>query len=451
VPNILVSVLTKKVKQPLSVTHPELAKEADGWDPSTLTAGSGRKMPWKCLDSHLWNASVSSRAKGNGCPICANKILVVGQNDLASRYPELAKEAFGWDPREILSGTNKKLKWKCKDCSFVWVTSANSRISRGRGCPACAHQVVSSGINDLLTLYPEIADEADGWDPNSVLAHSGKKLLWRCKEFGHSYSATVTNRTSNGRGCPICAGKILVPGFNDLLTTHPDIARSAFGWDPQTYGFSSKARLPWLCEAEGHIFHSQINNRANRNDQCPICSGKEVLKGFNDLGTVNASLAAEAFEWDPTTTTISSGVRRRWKCSEGHIWIATPSNRNLGTGCPSCAQWGFSPNDDGFIYLLRHPEWEMLQIGITNIPDDRLRRHRRLRWELLELRGPMDGHLTQQWETAILRMLKARGADLSNEKIAGKFDGYSEAWSKSTFEVNSIKELMRLTEEFENK
>ena len=62
----------------------------------------------------------------------------------------------------------------------------------------------------------------------------------------------------------------------------------------------------------------------------------------------------------------------------------------------------------------------------------------------------MDGHLTQQWETAILRMLKAKGADLSNGKIAGKFDGYSEAWSKSTFEVKSIKELMRLTEEFEN-
>jgi hypothetical protein len=35
--------------------------------------------------------------------------------------------------------------------------------------------------------------------------------------------------------------------------------------------------------------------------------------------------------------------------------------------------------------------------------------------------------------------------------IAGKFDGYSEAWSKSTFEAKSIKELMRLTEEFEEK
>ena len=61
----------------------------------------------------------------------------------------------------------------------------------------------------------------------------------------------------------------------------------------------------------------------------------------------------------------------------------------------------------------------------------------------------MDGHLTQQWEPAILRMLKAKGADLSNSKIPGKFDGYSEAWSKNKFPVKSIKELMRLAEEFE--
>jgi len=47
-------------------------------------------------------------------------------------------------------------------------------------------------------------------------------------------------------------------------------------------------------------------------------------------------------------------------------------------------------------------------------------------------------------------MLKARGADLGNASIAGKYSGYSEAWSKSTVEVKTIKELMRLTEEFES-
>jgi hypothetical protein len=91
----------------------------------------------------------------------------------------------------------------------------------------------------------------------------------------------------------------------------------------------------------------------------------------------------------------------------------------------------------------------MLQIGITNVPDNRLQSHRSLGWNLIEIRGPMDGLLTQKIELGILIMLKAKGADLSNNKIAGKFDGYSEAWSKSTFPVKTIKELMRLTEEFE--
>jgi hypothetical protein len=61
----------------------------------------------------------------------------------------------------------------------------------------------------------------------------------------------------------------------------------------------------------------------------------------------------------------------------------------------------------------------------------------------------MGGHLTKQWETAILKMLKDRGADLANSTIAGNFDGYTEAWSRSKFDAKSIIELMRLTEEFE--
>jgi hypothetical protein len=93
----------------------------------------------------------------------------------------------------------------------------------------------------------------------------------------------------------------------------------------------------------------------------------------------------------------------------------------------------------------------MFQVGITNNADRRLAEHAKNGWEIIEVRGPMNGQLAKQWERAILRMLKARGADLSNSSVAGKFDGYSESWSKSSFEVKSIKELMRLTEAFEER
>jgi hypothetical protein len=126
------------------------------------------------------------------------------------------------------------------------------------------------------------------------------------------------------------------------------------------------------------------------------------------------------------------------------------SNRaHLARGCPSCSKTGFDPNKTGWLYLLEHDDWGMLQIGISNVPEMRVKEHSSLGWELLDIRGPMDGLSAQNLETNLLASLFKKEADLSNSKIAGKFDGYSEAWSKSTFPVKSIKELMQLTEEFE--
>jgi hypothetical protein len=173
--------------------------------------------------------------------------------------------------------------------------------------------------------------------------------------------------------------------------------------------------------------------------------------GENDLKTTHPQIAREAFQWDPTTVTAGSMAKKKWRCSNNleHIWSAATNNRVRVSGCPNCANSGYDQTTPGYLYFLSHPELLMYQIGISNFPEQRILKHQKKGWELIEVRGPLDGNLAVDWETAILRMLKAKGADLSNDKIAGKFDGYSEAWSKSTFEVKSIKELMRLTEEFE--
>ena len=374
---------TKKEKQPLSVTHPELAKEADGWDPSQYTSGSSKKMPWKCSFNHCWNATVGNRAL------------------------------------------------------------------RKSGCPYCTGKSVLSGFNDLDTTHPLIAAEADGWDPREFSAGSARKKSWVCPK-SHRWNAVINDRT-NGNNCPYCLGKKLYPGFNDLETRHPDLARQAFGWDPKQVLTGSHKRLTWKCEVN-HVWISMLYSRISSGAGCPICSGHKILKGFNDLATTHPLFAIEADGWDPSTVQKGTREVKNWKCSEGHRWKNSPNSRtNMNAGCPSCAFSGFDPNQAAYMYFLIHYEWGLYQIGITNSLDRRLKEHSKNGWEPIEVRGPMDGHLTQQWETAILRMLKAKGADLSNSKIAGKFDGYSEAWSKSTFEATSIKELMRLTEEFEEK
>ena len=59
------------------------------------------------------------------------------------------------------------------------------------------------GINDLATLHPEVAVEADGWDPSLVLAGTHKKMPWKCSK-GHIWSAVVESRTRLDADCPYC-------------------------------------------------------------------------------------------------------------------------------------------------------------------------------------------------------------------------------------------------------
>ncbi len=439
---------TEKGFNDLKTTHPKLAKEADGWDPTLVVSGSNKKMSWICNKGHQWQARVADRKVGNECPYCTNTKVLSGFNDLKSVNPMLAKEAYKWDPSRFLAGSSIKKTWKCKK-GHIWTAALKDRIG-GSGCHICTNQLIQKGFNDLKTTHPKLAKEADGWDPTEEFAKTKKILNWKCS-YGHKFKSAGYSRAA-GSGCPICSNKKLLLGFNDLATTHPKLAEEAVDWDPSTVTFGmGGSKRKWKC-TKGHIYTSTLNNRRLSDTVvggCPICSGKKVLVGFNDLATTHPHLIIEAYDWDTKTVTAGSNKKLAWQCSFGHKWNATVASRVIGSGCPSCALTGFDPNESGWLYFLHHLRWDMFQIGITNHPDDRIGRHKKIGWEILEVRGPMDGHLTKQWETAILRMLKAQGADLSNSKIAGKFDGYSEAWSKSSFEAKSIKQLMQLTEEFE--
>jgi len=431
----------------LATTHPSLAREADGWDPTQYSKGARDKMGWKCAKGHKWTAIISSRAvAGRGCPFCSGRYVIPGETDIQTLYPELAAQAVGWDPSKIHFGSPKKLLWRC-ELGHEWIAAAAHRTRKQTGCPYCGNDIPLAGFNDIGTTHPEIAKQAFEWDPTTVVAGSHKVRKWRC-ELGHVYSTPIFQRALLGGACFYCSGHKTLPGFNDLATTNPELLDQVDGWDPTQFVQNSHRIVAWKCEL-GHQWTARIFSRASNGLGCPICSGFKVLPGFNDLATTHPELAAQAVGWDTTTVSRGTQVKKKWRCEFGHEWIAYVHSRSQGFGCPSCSVSGFDPNKDGWLYFLSHPHWEMLQIGITNVPDDRLGSHRKLGWELLELRGPMDGHLTAQWETAILRMLKASGADLSNSSIAGKFDGYSEAWSSAKLSFSSIKDLMKKTEEYE--
>ena len=183
---------------------------------------------------------------------------------------------------------------------------------------------------------PELAQEAFGWDPSFVTLGSGIERAWRCKE-GHIFIASPNARTSRRKTiqCPDCSGKMLVQGKNDLLTTHSEVAKEAFGWDPSTLTSGVGISKEWKCQL-GHIYAAKVAHRSSGTG-CPYCANRRVLPGFNDLNTTHPQLAEQAYGWDPTTVTYGSGRQLRWRCSQGHIFIATPNkrtNRITKVHCP---------------------------------------------------------------------------------------------------------------------
>ena len=67
-------------------------KKNDGKKPSDFKMHSGALVWWKCERGHEWQAKIADRSRGDGCPYCSGKRLMVGFNDLAHVYPYLAKE-----------------------------------------------------------------------------------------------------------------------------------------------------------------------------------------------------------------------------------------------------------------------------------------------------------------------------------------------------------------------
>ena len=127
----------------LQTKFPSLTKEADGWDPSKIMAGSSKKLSWKCNHGHSWMAVVSNRTTNDAsCPFCSNKKLLPGFNDLQTRFPELAIEAYGWDPNQVMPGNSSKRLWRCKK-NHKWKVSQNNRTGNDTGCSVCAE----SGFN----------------------------------------------------------------------------------------------------------------------------------------------------------------------------------------------------------------------------------------------------------------------------------------------------------------
>ena len=447
--------------------------------PRDVGFGSTTSVWWKCNrgPDHAWQApidrvvhsvrSVKDRSKNNGCPFCAGKRLSV-TNRLSDVHPELSKS---WHPErngdktpaDVVTGSSSiSYWWTCeKDTEHVWQTNISARIKSG--CPFCvdkSHRATSK--NNFALLRPEAALQ---WHPTKndrlpteVTPGSGYEAWWQCSEYPkHVWQARVAHRFTVNSACPFCSGKN-VSDENNLLAMRPHLAAQ---WHPtkngkltpETINAFSNNKAWWKCPAEDdHEWHAIVASRSYGDHGCPFCSGL-LPSSKNNLQVAYPFIAAE---WHPTKngvltpTDVTPNANKKawWVCPENdtHVWRATISKRRI-SGCPTCAKFGFASPKPGYLYLLTHPEWELLQIGITNVPEQRLHKHEGSGWTTLDVRGPMDGQLTRDLETGILKALKKRGAVFAKATGLNKFDGWSEAWTEKSYHAVKLSQLIDLVYE----
>jgi len=320
--------------------------------PADVLPFSGRRVWWQCSRGHAWEARVSSRTAGSGCPDCpripTGTTLLTGYPDLAAQWDSTAN---GELTDAVTGGSRRQVGWRCGH-GHRWVARVQARTV-GQGRPYCAGRRATPDTS-VAARYPQLmaewADDLNGdLDPATVLPGSSRRVWWRCtRDPIHVWEVRVTDRTCRSTGCPFCTGRRVTPE-RSLAGVHPEVAAE---WDPtrndnrgpDTVAAGSPARAWWRCPA-GHSWEAQIASRTTGGCGCPYCVGRRATPATS-LAATHPALAKQ---WDRirngdlTAAAVRPGSKTAvwWRCPAGHCWQAPIVRRSrVNSGCPTCTVRG---------------------------------------------------------------------------------------------------------------
>ena len=286
------------------------------------------------------------------------------ENSVMALNPLLTKE---WNyekngklkPNMFRPNSTKKVWWKCEN-GHEWPATIASRNFGKNGCPYCSGKKVLKGFNDLATTNPELLKE---WDyskninitPFEVTKASHKKVSWICLKCGTSYPAAIYSKTLSKSKCPVCSGKQVKKGYNDLKTLYPDIAKY---WDYSKNELKSEdvqafknTKVYWICPICGQSYFCRIADRVKgKNSMCSKCSRSKANESLRktktkgkELSKINPELAKE---WHPTkngdltpeNVAAGSHLKVWWLCPIcGNEWECRVNTRHYNKKkCSNC-------------------------------------------------------------------------------------------------------------------
>ena len=320
----------------------------EGITPDMFSSGSERRAWWLCENNHEWEASISQRSRGRGCPQCkgreVNPISVTHPDAVSYWHPSKNE---GLSPDSLTKGSHKEVWWKCPS-GHEWKRSVFLQLTAKNPCRQCYYQSGKRYASSLKRGSKPIPDDLiSQWHPTlngsltpqDVSGGSKRKVWWR-GECGHEWQAAINNRV-NGSGCPKCrqmrgaGGKTLRQSDSEVCAEWNYVRNGEL--TPDTCSARSNKKVWWVCSACKHEWKTDVASRV-LGSGCPFCAGK--------TGTPLSEYAPDlARQWHPlkngevtaSDVTFGEGFIAWWICPYGHEWQSRVALRvSRRTGCPVC-------------------------------------------------------------------------------------------------------------------
>lgn len=217
---------------------------------------------------------------------------------LSESDPDIAKFCLE-DPSLISRGSNKIVKWTCEK-GHVYTSKIKDTVKRKDKCIVCSGIKVSSGVNDINTLYPKIAEQIISPDPTTITPHYSGRIYMKCKVCNYEWNFinSYEKYAHSAINCPSCTNKTLVEGVNDLLTVIPVVQEfwhEKNSFQPNEIAKSSNKRIYLYCSNnKDHIIETMPSGIYKNQERtafiCRRCSSssseKELQNFIESLGFV---------------------------------------------------------------------------------------------------------------------------------------------------------------------
>ena len=368
----------------------KLAKVMKGRCLSNKYVNARSKLKWECKEKHVWETTPGQIRSGSWCPVCN---VIVRANRCRGSIEEMqliAEERGGECLSKQYVTAHVKLKWKCGE-GHEWKASSYS-IKRGSWCPQCSDKrsericrIIFQKIfkKKFPSVWPNWLRNSDGnimeldgycKSLNLAFEYQGeqhfsldtyyikdnakldrrKKLDKQKKRictkkgitlidimpFKHNHDIIkiieylqkqfVKNGIdypSNIKNIKLTSREIYV---SDKLDEFVQLANKRGGKCLSNKYVSATDNLLWQCEL-GHEWEANAAN-IKSGTWCPVCSGNKRLT-IEDMHLIAKERGGKCL----SKKYVNSSTKLKWKCSEGHMWEAMPSDIKFGKWCPDCA------------------------------------------------------------------------------------------------------------------